>query len=372
MSNPTNQAAYLVDKNVKPLEVRTAPYTPPGPDEIVIRTHAIAINPVDHIIQNLGGMMYTHLPYPEAMLGFDVSGEVVQVGKEVTRFKPGDRVVGEAVGTAKNRNLASHCGFQLYTVLLPRMTSHIPDTLTYEKASVIPLGLSTAACGLFQKDHLALQHPSVPAPKPTGKTLLIWGGSTSVGCNAIQVAVAAGYEVITTCSPRNFEYVKSLGAVEVYDYNSKTVVKDITRAFKGRVTAGALSIGAGAADKCLDILAGCKGDKVLSMATYPTPATPPKRFVMVQTIVTYLSGLISLWIKARRYGVRSAYIFADSLVDNEVGPMIYEQWLPKALAAGTFVPAPKAEVVGHGLGYIQRAMDINRKGVSAKKIVVTL
>ncbi|KAI1615003.1 oxidoreductase [Exophiala viscosa] len=372
MSKPTNQAAYLVAKNTIPLEVRTAPYTPPGPDEVVIRTHAVAINPVDHIIQHLGNIMYTHLQYPEAILGFDVSGEVVQIGQQVTRFKLGDRVVANAVGTAKNRNLPSHCGFQLYTVLLPRMTSPIPETVPYEKAAVIPLGLSTAACGLFQKDQLALQHPSVPAPKPTGKTVLIWGGSTSVGCNAIQVAVAAGYEVITTCSPRNFAYVKSLGATEAYDYNSRTVVKDIIRAFKGRVTAGALSIGAGAADKCLDVLAGCKGDKVLSMATYPTPATPPKRFVFVQTVVTYLSGLLSLWIKAKRYGVRSAYIFADSLVDNEVGPMIYEQWLPKALAAGTFVAAPEAEVVGHGLENIQRAMDINRKGVSAKKVVVTL
>lgn len=371
MSTPTNQAAYLVAKNAKPLEVRTAPYTPPGPDEVVIRTHALAVNPIDHIIQNQGDMVYTHLKYP-AILGFDVSGEVVQTGKNITRFKPGDRVVAASVGAAKNRNLPSHCGFQLYTVLLPRMTSAIPDTLSYEKAAVIPLGLSTAACGLFQKDHLALQHPSVPAAKPTGKTVLIWGGSTSVGCNAIQIAVAAGYEVITTCSPRNFGLVKSLGAVEAYDYNSKTVVKDIKRAFKNRTIAGALSMGPGAADKCLDILAGCNGDKVLSMATYPTPATPPKRFVMLQTIVIYLSGMLSLWFKAKRYGVRSAYIFADSLVDNEVGPMIYEQFLPKALAAGTFVAAPEPEVVGHGLENVQRALDLNRKGVSAQKVVVTL
>jgi NADPH:quinone reductase-like Zn-dependent oxidoreductase len=45
-------------------------------------------------------------------------------------------------------------------------------------------------------------------PKPTGKTLLVWGGSTSVGSNAIQLGVAAGYEVVTTASPKNFDYVR--------------------------------------------------------------------------------------------------------------------------------------------------------------------
>ncbi|TAQ89425.1 hypothetical protein B7494_g2244 [Chlorociboria aeruginascens] len=58
--------------------------------------------------------------------------------------------------------------------------------------------------------------------KPTGKTVLIWGGSGSVGVNVIQLAVAAGYEVIATASPANFDYLKELGASEVLDYHSKT------------------------------------------------------------------------------------------------------------------------------------------------------
>ncbi|KAK7900301.1 hypothetical protein LTR67_004047 [Exophiala xenobiotica] len=370
MSTPSNQAAFLVAKNATQLEVRSAPHTRPGPDEVVIRTRAVAVNPIDHVIQN-NSLAYGHLKYP-AILGFDVSGEVVEVGKNVTRFKVGDRVVAGSHGTSQKVNSASHGGFQLYTVLLSHMVSPIPDFLSYEKASVIPLGLSTAACGLFQKDQLALQYPSVPAAKSTGKTVLIWGGSTSVGCNAIQLAVAAGYEVITTCSPRNFDYVKKLGAVEAFDYNSKKAVQDIKKAFKRRTTAGAMSMGPGAADKCLDILAACKGDKVLSMATYPVPATPPKRFVVLQTILTYLSGMISLWIKAKRYGIRSGYIAADTLVWNELGPLIYGEFLPKALAEKTFVPAPDPEVVGHGLENVQKAMDIQSKGISAKKIVVTL
>ena len=102
------------------------------------------------------------------------------------------------------------------------MASEIPDSISFESAAVIPLGLSTAPAGLFQDDFLKLQFPTVPPQKQTGNTLLIWGGASSVGSNAIQLAIAAGYQVVTTASPKNFEYVKKLGASAVYDYNAAT------------------------------------------------------------------------------------------------------------------------------------------------------
>ena len=113
-------------------------------------------------------------------------------------------------------------------------------------------------------------------PKPTGKTLLVWGGSTSVGSNTIQLAVAAGYEVITTASPKNFDYVKKLGASQAFDYRSKTVVGDLIHAFKDKTIAGALSIGHGAAEACMDVLGQCKGDRFISMASYPIPEPRPE------------------------------------------------------------------------------------------------
>ncbi|KAL2417865.1 Dehydrogenase azaJ [Exophiala dermatitidis] len=370
--HPSNKASYLIGPKQRPLEVRSAPYTHPQADEIVIKNHAVAINPLDHIKQDIGNLLYSWVKYP-AILGTDVAGEVVEVGPNVTHFQVGDRVVGNSIGLAEKHNLASHCGFQKYTVLLTKMASHIPDWLAYEQAAAIPLGLSTAACAMFQKDQLALQYPTVSASKnSTGKTLLIWGGSTSVGSNAIQLAVAAGYEVITTASPRNFEYVKKLGAAQVFDYNSSTVIADIKQSFQGKTTAGALSVGRGAAEICLNILSSCKGDKFLSMATYPMPPSPPKRLVTLQTAFYYISGIVSLSVRARLGGVRTKFIFGDTLVDNEVGPMIYGEFLPRALAEKTFVAAPDAEVVGHGLETIQHALDVHKGGVSARKIVVTL
>ncbi len=109
------------------------------------------------------------------------------------------------------------------------------------------------------------------------------------------------------------------------------------------------------------------------MATYPMdPMNPPKHFAMPRIAFTYLSGLGSLWIKGKQNGVRNQFIFGDTLVYNEVGPAIYEQFLPKALADGSFIATPEPQVVGHGLEKIQEALNLHMKGVSAKKLIVTL
>ncbi len=243
--------------------------------------------------------------------------------------------------------------------------------MSYENASVLPLGLSTAACGLFQEDQLALQYPSM-SPKPTGKTLLVWGGSTSVGSNAIQLAVAAGYEVFTTASPRNFDYVKKLGASKAFDYKSKTVVNDLIRAFEGKTAAGAISIGHGSAEGCMDVLNKCKGNKFISMASYPNPDPLPTRFVLPTVILYYLSWTISNWYKSKTRRVGCKFIWGGTLVNNGVGKAIYADFLPTALAEGVYIAAPDPLVVGKGLEHVETALELLKKGVSAKKVVVSL
>lgn len=314
--------------------------------------------------------MYSWVKYPW-VLGTDLAGEVVEVGSGVTRFKVGDRVVGNSVGVDKSRNSSAEGAFQTHSVLLAHMVSSIPDNLPFEKATVIPLGLSTAACGLYEKEQLALAYP-LTDPKPSGKTLLIWGGSTSVGCNAIQLAVASGYEVITTASPKNFDYLKRLGASHAFDYNSRTVVEDVTRAFEGKTVAGALSIGSGAADACSDVLARCKGNKHIAMVSYPVPQPLPERFVLPRVVFGFVSWSVYNWFRSKIRGISTKFIFGSTLAFNEVGKVVYEDFLPKALSKGTFVPAPEPYVFGKGLECIQDAMDIQKKGMSAKKVVECL
>lgn len=252
------------------------------------------------------------------------------------------------------------------------MTSRIPDSLSYERAAVVPLGLSTAACALFQKDYLAFPSPSV-SPKSTGETVLIWGGSTSVGSNAIQLARAAGYEVISTASPRNHENLKKLGAAAVYDYNSPTVVKDIIAAFENRTCAGAVSIGKNSFKKCIDIVGAAKGTKkFVAQATLDVGAFPQSALDFPGFMVSAVGALVSGNIRSKMRGVSTKMINGSDLVNNEVGAAIYVDYLPKALQQGLFVPAPEPQVVGHGLEHVQEAMDLCKKGVSAKKLVVTL
>jgi len=86
---PVNKAAFLATKN-KPLQVDATTYTPPSENEIVVKNAAVAINPYDFVIQEAANLAVAWVKLP-FILGTDVAGEVVEVGKGVTRFKVGDR-----------------------------------------------------------------------------------------------------------------------------------------------------------------------------------------------------------------------------------------------------------------------------------------
>ncbi|KAH6656518.1 zinc-binding oxidoreductase CipB [Truncatella angustata] len=373
MSIHQNKAAYLDGAKVHPLAVREAPYTKPGPHQISIRNEAIALNPLEYIKQSIGNFIYEWIKYPFVM-GADVAGTVVEVGENVTRFKPGDRVVACALGMEKKHNKSAMGGYQLFTNVQDNLASLIPDSLEPEKAAVLPLAITTAACGLFQKDHLALRYPvhgGKSQPQKDRENLIIWGGSTSVGCNAIQLATAAGYEVITTCSPRNFDLVKSLGATAAFDYRSPTVVKDIIRACNGKKVAGAMAIGDGGPEKCADILGKCEGNRFLSQVSFPNPENPdagaPAR------ILTFMAFSAKMVVKKALAGVRSNFVWGATIEDNEVSKVMFEDFLPKALADGSYTCAPEPEIIGSDLGAIQGGLDrLKFEGVSAKKLVVKL
>jgi NADPH:quinone reductase-like Zn-dependent oxidoreductase len=370
---PAGQALWLTAKNGA-LRVGPAPDTPPRANEIVVRARAVAVNPFDRYLPSLGGLITPWLKYP-AVLGSDVAGEAIAVGSAVTRFKPGDRVVGFAAGSDKGHR-AAEGAFQEHVVLQAHMTSPIPDRLSFEAAAVLPLGLSTAASGLFQKDFLALRHPSATST-PSGETVLVWGGSTSVGGNAIQLAAAAGYDVVTTASPHNFDYVKRLGARAAFDYNSRTVAADIVAALQGRTVAGGLAIGVGSTAALLDIVDACDGKPFIAVATPPVTldagASGRGGFLgLLPSLMRMGLANAGLAITARRTGIATKFIWGSSLQDNEVGPMIFETFLPQALADGRYVCAPDPLVSGQGLSAIPEALDRLGQGVSARKLVVTL
>ncbi|KAJ5930357.1 hypothetical protein N7466_005850 [Penicillium verhagenii] len=335
----TNSAAWLTEAKAHPFKVHEAPTYTPEHNEILVKNHAVAINPVDGSLQ---AKAWWPMNYP-TILGQDVAGEVVTVGPNVTRFKAGDRVVGHAVGMATKR--IQDNAFQAYTILQTNMASKLPDNISYKDAAVLPLGLSTAASGLFQDDFLKLQLPTEPRGRP-GEALLIWGGAGSVGSNAIQLGAVTGYEVFTTSSPKNFDYVKRLGAAQVFDYQSPTVVEDLVTALKGKTLAGAMD---------------CVGFAGTALTVGVVAKTDGHKFV--STVKGGFQAPEGITVKS---------VFGTSIKDNHVGKAIYEDFLPLALEAGFFIPAPAPLVSGSGLEDIQAAVDLQAKGTSAQKVVVTL
>ncbi|KAL8954753.1 MAG: hypothetical protein Q9193_007100 [Seirophora villosa] len=334
----SNSAAWLVAEKVKPLEVRPSPYALPAENEILVKNGAIAINPVDWVQQELA---IFPLKYP-AILGRDVAGQVVEVGQSVSRFKKGDRVLGVALC---QNHIGS--GFQHYTAISSGLASVIPDTMSFERACVLPLCVATAAAGLYQEDHLQLQYPSL-SPASNGKALFIWGGSSSVGSNAIQLAVASGYQVLTAVSAPNFDYAKSLGASHVFDYKKSGVIDEIAEALNSTSTAGifdAISAN-GAIQACLELATRVRDTKFVSTVRHPPKELPN--------------------------GVTAKMAFAIDISNNKVGKAIFEDFLPQALAQGSYVAVPDAHVIGKGLEHVQAGLDYLKAGVSAQKVVVSL
>ena len=220
MSNSYENYASFLPSKAGTLEIRQTPVEHPGPDQLLIRNHAVAINPIDWKVKDSGAAINS---YP-IILGTDIAGEVVEVGSDVTQFKKGDRVLAATLYGTRLSN--TEAAFQNYTTVAALVTSKIPDDLSFEQASVVPLSVMTASDGLYGKDQLGLAYPSLK-PKKSGQRILIWGGSSSIGSSAIQLAIASGVEVITTASKRNVEYCKNLGATQVFDYSSPGIIGDL-------------------------------------------------------------------------------------------------------------------------------------------------
>ena len=153
----------------------------------------------------------------------------------------------------------------------------------------------------------------------------------------------------------------------MFDYNSKTVVIDLIHAFEGKTTAGALSIGPGAAEARMNILDKCKGNKFISMAGHPMPQQPPKRFTILTTIYCFVSWSVSNWIKSKARGIRYKFIFGSTLIDNGVGKAVYVDYLSEALATSTYIAAPEPVVVGKGLEHIQAGLGLQKKACPPRR-----
>jgi len=182
------------------LELRDIETPVVGDDDVLVRAHAAGVEiGIWHVM--------TGKPYLLRIMGFglrkpkvpvrgrDIAGVVEAVGKNVTRFKPGDEVFGTADGS-----------FAEYASAPQDRLAMKPKNLTFERSAVVPISGGTALQGLRKGNVQA------------GQKVLIVGASGGVGSFAVQLAKAFGAEVTGVASTSRLDFVRSLGADDVIDY----------------------------------------------------------------------------------------------------------------------------------------------------------
>lgn len=345
---PTNKAAFYPSDKASSLVIDESPYPVVGEDEIIVKVAAAAINPVDAKIQQMGTDIFPFLTYPLTG-GLDISGTVVQTGPKITNFHPGDRILSFPFEFASRSG-----GFQHYVAVPALLSSHIPTTTSLLEASVLPSCLSTAAVALHH--YLGLETPTSPARPRNGQTVLVAGGASAVGSNAIQLAVAAGYEVLATSSRASFAHCEALGASRVFDYRDAHLAQGLKAGLKGKKFAGAVSCVEESNDVVFD---------VVSASASASEREGSKKKVACTILFAGPERLPA--------GVEAEMVHAYWIKDTPLAEAIFGTFLPAALASGEYKCEPKPRVVGKGLESVQAALDIIKtNAVSCEKLIVTL
>ena len=190
------------------------PTPTPEADEVLVKVYATSINPVDYKIRQAGSWAGVQ---PPAVIGYDVSGVVEAVGAMVKDFKVGDEVYYTPDIPGRGGSYAE------YHVAREAIVAHKPKNLSHIEAASIPLAGGTAWDALITRAQLKL-----------GETVLIHGGTGGVGSLAVQIAHAAGAYVFTTCSGKNAELAKKLGADRVIDYKTENYADIILKETNGK------------------------------------------------------------------------------------------------------------------------------------------
>ncbi|KAI6347832.1 hypothetical protein MCOR25_010887 [Pyricularia grisea] len=226
MSIPATVRALIKTEPGK-AEVQTVALPKLRDGYILVKTTVVALNPTDpHTVFDDEGAK------PGSRVGCDYAGVVVQVGNN-SNFKPGDRIAGWVQGG--NASNIEDGAFAEYIAVKEGIACKIPDNMTDEQAATLGVGVSTVGQGLYQALGLPLPNDADAIAARAGTPILIYGGSTATGVLGIQYAKLSGLKVLTTASPRNHEYLKSLGADEVYDHSSPTWVDEVRKSTGGRL-----------------------------------------------------------------------------------------------------------------------------------------
>ncbi|KAJ4982630.1 hypothetical protein SVAN01_11880 [Stagonosporopsis vannaccii] len=318
----------------------------PGNHELLVKVSYVGQNPTD--VQSLDSNAFGD----GAVLGCDFVGTVEDVGGEVTKAAKGDVIAGLVWG-GEIRGLGA---YSQYSIANESISFKIPQSITLAEASTVPLASTTAWLALFSKDSLHMD-------RRTGKdtSILVWGGSSSVGLYAIQFAAMHGFKVVTTCSPRHFDRVKSLGADYAFDYRAEDVPSSIKKIVPG-LSHVFDTIGASQSSATASQAIGERGGVLCTVR----PGKANTESVTERTRVTDVL-VWTAFLKDHRYG---DFFWPASKDDHELASELFEN-LPTWLEAGNVKPSvPKLLA---GLESVPAGFQEYRDGkISGYKIVYKL
>ena len=207
------KAIVYCDYGVGNLKFQDIEKPTPADDQLLVKVRAASVNPLDwHFVEGtpkIMRMMGVGMRKPkDTRIGVDFAGTVEAIGKNVTKFKPGDEVFGGRTGAFA----------QYVCVRESRAVALKPPNITFEQAASVPIAAITALQGLRDKGKVQ-----------AGQTVLINGASGGVGTFAVQIAKTLGADVTGVCSSRNLDMVRSLGTDHVIDYTKEDFTKSDQR-----------------------------------------------------------------------------------------------------------------------------------------------
>jgi NADPH:quinone reductase-like Zn-dependent oxidoreductase len=207
--NPMKAIIYC-DYGVSNLKFQDIEKPTPADDQLLVRVRAASVNPLDwHFIEGtpyIARFFFGLGPRKpkDVHPGVDFAGTVEAVGKNVTKYKPGDEVFGGRTGAFA----------QYVCVRESRAVALKPPNISFEQAASVPIAAITALQALRDKGHVQ-----------AGQKVLINGASGGVGTFAVQLAKSYGADVTGVCSTRNLDLVRSIGADHVIDYTKEDFSK---------------------------------------------------------------------------------------------------------------------------------------------------
>lgn len=362
MADQTNTAA-IIPAVGKDVEIVNRAIPKPGPKDVLIRISIAGVNPIDRVRQLYG---FAVSSWPK-VIGSDGTGVVAAVGSDVSEFKVGDRVIAAFDGfvTADNDRES----YQTYALAPTLTTAKLPDSFSFAQGSTISLVTLAASIVFFGAFKLAVPGATsspegtvaLPTAGSTKPIVLIWGGGSSVGNVAIQLAHFLGFTVYATASPRHHARLQKLGADVVVDYS------DPEKAEAELLAAAAKDGGKAQIRYALDVIIDTKKtlpivEQILlkSKAATASDVVPTLVHVGMVNDYTWQEGLV--------------HEFATA-VDGWTTRTDVSKWLfgnlTQWLEDGTFVP-PAARVVPGGLNGLQAALNQALTGVSGEKLILEI